>query len=194
MSRSSGPVSQAWHFTREFIRDPHAIGAVLPSSPFLARRMADMVPPGPGLVIELGPGMGPVTKALLAHGIPASDLILVEQAPAMVRHLRQRFPQLEVIEGDAAQLQQMIADRGKVRAIVSSLPLRTIPREIVTRIFQQLPRISRQGTVFIQFTYHFRSSCQSLPAQFRPGRAAMVLRNLPPARIDQFVFHDAESD
>lgn len=189
MSKSSGPVSQAWHFTREFLRDPQAIGAVLPSSPFLARRMAAMVPDGPGLVIELGPGMGPVTKALLARGIDARDLVLVEQAPSMVRHLRQQFPQLEIIEGDAAQLQEMLAQRGKVRAIVSSLPLRTIPREIVTRIFQQLPGICQQGTVFIQFTYHFRSSCQGLPAAFRRGRPAMVLRNLPPARVDQFVFH-----
>ncbi|MDD5279986.1 methyltransferase domain-containing protein [Acidithiobacillus sp.] len=189
MSRSSGPASQAWHFTREFLRDPQAIGAVLPSSPFLARRMAAMVPDGPGLVIELGPGMGPVTKALLARGIDASDLVLVEQAPTMVRHLRHQFPQLEVIEGDAARLQEMIAHRGKVRAIVSSLPLRTIPQEIVARIFQQLPAVSQQGTVFIQFTYHFRSSCQGLPTEFRRGRPAMVLRNLPPARIDQFIFH-----
>ncbi|PKY11776.1 phosphatidylethanolamine N-methyltransferase [Acidithiobacillus marinus] len=189
MSRSSGPVSQAWHFTREFLRDPQAIGALFPSSPFLARRMAAMVPEGPGLVVELGPGMGPVTKALLARGIDAQDLLLVEQAPSMVRHLRHRFPQLEIIEGDAVELQTILATRGQVRAIVSSLPLRTIPKEVGTRILQQLPGISRKGTVFIQFTYHFSSSCQSLPAAFRRGRPAVVLRNLPPARIDQFIFH-----
>ncbi|MGE4530832.1 MAG: class I SAM-dependent methyltransferase [Acidithiobacillus sp.] len=189
MSRSSGPVSQAWHFTREFLRDPHAIGAVVPSSPYLARRMAAMVPPGSGLVVELGPGMGPVTKALLASGIEARDLVLVEQAPAMVRHLRHHYPDVEVIEGDAAHLQQLIAHRGPVRAIVSSLPLRSISQDVVERIFKQLPRISQQGTTFIQFTYHFRSSCQGLPAEFRKGRPSMVLRNVPPARVDHFIYH-----
>ncbi|MBU2828462.1 MAG: class I SAM-dependent methyltransferase [Acidithiobacillus ferriphilus] len=189
MSRPPGPMSQAWHFTREFLRDPHAIGAVLPSSPFLARRMAAMVPHGPGLVVELGPGMGPVTKALLESGIPAQDLVLVEQAPAMVRHLRQHYPEVEVIEGDAAHIQHLMAHRGPVRAVVSSLPLRSIPKTVVERIFQQLPGISRHGTVFIQFTYHFRCSCAGLPPDFRRRRMAVVWRNVPPARVDAFIYH-----
>ncbi|AEM47150.1 phosphatidylethanolamine N-methyltransferase, putative [Acidithiobacillus ferrivorans SS3] len=189
MSRSPGPMSQAWHFTREFLRDPHAIGAVLPSSPFLARRMAAMVPHGPGLVVELGPGMGPVTKALLESGISPQDLVLVEQAPAMVHHLRRHYPELEVIEGDAAHIQHLVAHRGPVRAVVSSLPLRSIPKTVVERIFQQLPGISRHGTVFIQFTYHFRCSCAGLPADFRRGRMAVVWRNVPPARVDAFIYH-----
>jgi phospholipid N-methyltransferase len=182
-------MSQPWHFTREFLRDPHAIGAVLPSSPFLARRMAAMVPHSPGLVVELGPGMGPVTKALLESGIPPRDLVLVEQAPAMVRHLRQHYPEVEVIEGDAAHLQHLVAHRGPVRAVVSSLPLRSIPKAVVERIFQQLPGISHHGTVFIQFTYHFRSSCRGLPPEFRRRRVAVVWRNVPPARVDAFIYH-----
>ncbi|BBF65608.1 MULTISPECIES: methyltransferase domain-containing protein [Acidithiobacillus] len=194
MSRFSGPMSQAWHFTREFLRDPHAIGAVLPSSPFLARRMATMVPQGSGLVVELGPGMGPVTKALLESGIPPEDLVLVEQAPTMVRHLRQRYPEIEVIEGDAAHIQHLVAHRGPVRAVVSSLPLRSIPKTVVERIFQQLPGISRPGTVFIQFTYHFRTSCQGLPAEFRRSRVAVVWRNVPPARVDTFIYHSPQKD
>ena len=189
MSRPPGPMSQAWHFTREFLRDPHAIGAVLPSSPFLARRMAAMVPHGPGLVVELGPGMGPVTKALLESGIPAQDLVLVEQAPAMVRHLSQHYPEVKVIEGDAAHIQHLMAHRGPVRAVVSSLPLRSIPKTVVERIFQQLPGISRHGTVFIQFTYHFRCSCAGLPPDFRRRRMAVVWRNVPPARVDAFIYH-----
>ena len=189
MSRPSGPLSQAWHFTREFLRDPQTIGAVLPSSPFLARRMAALVPPGPGLVIELGPGMGPVTKALLESGVPAQELVLIEQAPRMVRHLRHRYPEVEVIEGNAASLQYLVAHRGPARAVVSSLPLRSIPKEVVQRIFQQLPQVSTHGTVFIQFTYHFRSSCQGLSPDFRRERIAVVWRNVPPARVDTFSYH-----
>ena len=189
MSRSCGPMSEAWRLPREFLRVPQGVGAVLPISPFLARRMAAMVPHSPGLVVELGPGMGPVTKALLESGIPPQDLVLVEQAPAMVRHLRQHYPEVEVIEGDAAHIQHLVAHRGPIRAVVSSLPLRSIPKAIVERIFQQLPGISHHGTVFIQFTYHFRSSCQGLPSEFRRRRVAVVWRNVPPARVDAFIYH-----
>ena len=188
MQKKNGRVANAWHFTREFLRDPQAIGAVVPSSPFLARRMASLVPPGPGAVLELGPGMGPVTAALLESGVKPAELILVERSPPLAQHLCHRFPGVEVLQGDAADLQTLLAGRAAVRAVVSSLPLRSMPREVVQRILQRLPAISRPGTVFIQFTYHFRSSCRELPAGFERGRASVVWRNLPPARVDAFTF------
>ncbi|MGC9127658.1 MAG: class I SAM-dependent methyltransferase [Acidithiobacillus sp.] len=176
-----------WHFTREFLRDPRAIGAVFPSSPYLARKMAGLVPAGDGFVLELGPGLGPVTRALLERGVAPADLILVERSPRMVAHLRRRFPGVEVIEGDAARLEDYLGARGTARAIVSSLPLRSMPASVVRQILDQFPGISRPGTVFIQFTYHPRSSCHSIiPQVFEHDGGHFVWRNLPPARVDSF--------
>jgi len=176
-----------WHFTREFLRDPRAIGAVFPGSPYLARKMANLVPAGDGFVLELGPGLGPVTRALLERGIASRDLILVERSPRMVAQLRHRFPEVEVIEGDAARLRDHLGGRGAARAIVSSLPLRSMPPSVVRGILDQLPGISRAGTVFIQFTYHPRSSCRTIiPKAFTHDGGHFVWRNLPPARVDRF--------
>ncbi|MBU2753617.1 phosphatidylethanolamine N-methyltransferase [Acidithiobacillus sp. CV18-2] len=179
-----------WHFTREFFRDPRGIGALFPSSPFLARRMAGLVPSGEGAVVELGPGLGPVTHALLEGGIAKTDLILIERSANMVQHLRQEFPGVEVIHGDAAELATLIGDRLPVRAIVSSLPLRTIPPKIVGRILGEFPKCARRGTAFIQFTYHPLHSCTGLSGKFTHQRASYVWRNLPPARVDCFHFGD----
>ena len=176
-----------WHFTREFLRDPRAIGAVFPSSPYLARKMAALVPGGEGLVLELGPGLGPVTRALLERGIAPADLVLVERSPRMVAHLRQRFPGIEIIEGDAARLGDYLHQRGPARAIVSSLPLRSMPSSLVHQILEQFPAIGRAGTVFIQFNYHPRSSCHAMiPQVFEHDGRHFIWRNLPPARVDRF--------
>ncbi|MEY2342329.1 class I SAM-dependent methyltransferase [Acidithiobacillus sp. IBUN Pt1247-S3] len=179
-----------WNFTREFFRDPRGIGALFPSSPFLAKRMAGLVPAGEGAVIELGPGLGPVTRALLEGGIARSDLVLIERSANMVQHLQQEFSGVKVIHGDAAELATLVADRLPVRAIVSSLPLRTIPPVIVERILAEFPKCARRGTAFIQFTYHPLSSCTGLNTGFTHKRASYVWRNLPPARVDCFLFSD----
>jgi phospholipid N-methyltransferase len=179
-----------WQFSREFLRDPRGIGALFPSSPFLARRMAGLVPAGNGTVIELGPGLGPVTRALLEGGITKTDLVLVERSLTMVQHLRAQFPGVEVIHGDAAELASLVADRLPARAIVSSLPLRSIPPQVVERILAELPKCAQPGTALIQFTYHPLSSCHGLSPRFGHNRASFVWRNLPPARVDRFLFSD----
>ena len=111
-------------FVRQWAEHPRSIGAIAPSGPMLAARMAALVPPGPGLVVELGPGTGSVTRALLRSGIDPQDLILVEYAPEFCRALRRRFPRLQVLEGDAARLGELLAPRlvrADVRAIAGRL-------------------------------------------------------------------------
>jgi phosphatidylethanolamine/phosphatidyl-N-methylethanolamine N-methyltransferase len=89
-------------FFRSWIERPFAIGAVTPSGKALARTMAAYVDPSrPGPIIELGPGTGPVTEALLAQGIDPARLVLVEFNPSFCRVLRQRYPAATVVQGDA---------------------------------------------------------------------------------------------
>src|SRR4029453_8965823 len=80
-------------FIRTWIEKPLSLGAVTPSSRALARTMAGYIDPArPGPIVELGPGTGPVTEALLAQGIVPSRLVLVEFDPTFCRLLRPRYP------------------------------------------------------------------------------------------------------
>jgi Ribosomal RNA adenine dimethylase len=92
-------------FIRSWMEKPLAIGAVMPSSKVLARAMARYVDPeADGPVIELGPGTGPVTEALVAQGVAPERLVLVEFDPKFCDILRDRYPEATVVQGDAYQL------------------------------------------------------------------------------------------
>ena len=173
------------HFMREFVRHPRQIGAICPSSPVLAKRIAGLVPPGDGLVLELGPGGGAVTAALLRHGVAAHDLVLLERSAALVAQLTRRFPDVALIHGDAAHLGDYPQLRQRpLRAIVSSLPLRSLPRPLVRQILDQIAEVSAPGTRFIQFSYALHDACAAPARGFERDDACLVWRNLPPARVD----------
>src|SRR6266702_995973 len=98
------------HFIRSLFERPLATGAVTPSGRILARTMARYVEPElPGPVVELGPGTGPVTEALVEHGIDPARLILVEFNPRFCVLLRARFPTAPVLQGDAYRLRELLA-------------------------------------------------------------------------------------
>ncbi|AOV18410.1 hypothetical protein BJI67_03950 [Acidihalobacter aeolianus] len=179
-----------WQFAREFIAHPRQTGALFPSSRALARRMAGQVPEGDGIVVELGPGLGSVTAALLARGIPPEQIWAIEYSPRLAAQLRRRFPGVRVIEGDACHLSKLLGPHHeRIRAIVSSLPLRSLPKNTVQAIFGELRKVAEASTVFVQFTYHFRSACRRLPMDFVPCHHSFVPLNLPPARVDAYYYH-----
>src|SRR5579864_8176667 len=96
-------------FIRSWIEKPLSTGAVMPSSKALARTMARYVDPqSSGPVIELGPGTGPVTEALVQHGVDPARLVLVEFNPSFCRLLRTRYPQATVVQGDAYRLRRLL--------------------------------------------------------------------------------------
>ena len=70
--------------------------------------MSIRTPSGP--VIELGPGTGPVTEALVEHGVDPARLILVEFNPDFCRLLRTRYPAATVVQGDAYRLRRLLDD------------------------------------------------------------------------------------
>src|SRR4029453_5734539 len=117
-------------FIRSWIEKPLSIGAVTPSGKVLARTMARYVDPDlAGPVIELGPGTGPVTEALIHRGVHPSRLVLVEFNPTFCRLLRTRYPAATVVQGDAYALRRLLGDflRQPAAAVVSGLPLATKP-------------------------------------------------------------------
>ncbi len=180
------------HFAREFVKNPRHTGAICPSSRHLAAQMAALLPSGSGKVIELGPGSGPMTAALLARGVPPQDLILIERTQSFADQLKRRFPSVQVIHGDACHLNQLLGYSGEpIRAIVSSLPLRSMPAHTVSQIGAQIRAIAHPGTRFIQFTYHLHDRRLPIDAPFRNREWHIVWRNFPPARVDAFEYHPA---
>lgn len=191
LSKVTEKTSALMLFAREILSNPREIGAACPSSPILGRAMANALPTHlNGIVIELGAGTGTITAALLARGIPPEKLLVLERSANMVKHLREKFPQLQIVEGDAAQLGQYLNKNTKVAAIVSGLPLRSLPPMVVKKIINQIKRLLHREGVLIQFTYDLRG--QWFEEQYKPFRRAqstIVWRNLPPARVDVFRKH-----
>ena len=175
-------------FTREIWANPRAMGAACPSAPPLASHMASRVPlDREGMVVELGGGTGAVTAALLKHGVPPWQLLVVERSPTLAQHLHQRFPQLRIIQGDAAQLEHLLGHKtAQIGSIVSSLPLRSLHPATTRAISHQFETLLEPGGLLIQFTYNLRGTHPRLLPHFRRLSSRIIWGNLPPARVDVF--------
>jgi phosphatidylethanolamine/phosphatidyl-N-methylethanolamine N-methyltransferase len=185
---SKGPLRDEVHFLKMLIESPRLTGAVSPSGRFLARAMARAVGSvGDGLVVELGPGTGPVTKALIEEGVPSEQLVLVEYEPVFCRLLSERFPGARVLQGDAYALRRTLADLSgqPIRAIVSSLPLLNEPVARRVALVDDVFKLMAPGGVFVQFTYGMASPIPR-PAgrgRFSAHPTAPIWLNVPPARV-----------
>jgi phospholipid N-methyltransferase len=195
-SSSSSPrrtLSSLAVFGRALLAGPDKVGAAVPSSRALAARLARAVSlRGEGYVVELGAGTGSVTQALLERGVPPERLIAIELSEKMAGFLRERFPGVRVVRGDAARLSSLLHDelglpRGSVKHIVSSLPLRSLPKPVVARIAAEVALVLGRRGRFIQFTYDLRPRTNAALAAFKRAHTSLVWFNLPPARVD--VFH-----
>jgi phospholipid N-methyltransferase len=182
-------VNDTMDFLRAWLRDPRRIGAVTPSGAALARLMTSHVSQLGGPVIELGPGTGALTRALLAGGVPPHRLALIEANPHFADALSRRYPETTILRMDAAWLGETESLFGDERAcaVVSGLPLLSMPAAQVAAIVQGVfERQLRPGGTFYQFTYGPRCP---LPAvllkrlNLEAHRVGSALFNLPPAAV-----------
>jgi phosphatidylethanolamine/phosphatidyl-N-methylethanolamine N-methyltransferase len=177
-------------FIRSWLEKPLVMGAVTPSGRILARTMARYVDPDvPGPVIELGPGTGPVTEALIDHGVAPERLVLVEFNPTFCQLLRQRFPKATVIQGDAYNVSRLRAfmAHDAPAAVVSGLPLFTKPLRMRLRMFREWLELMRQEAPFVQFTYAVVPPIPKSVSGVRIEASERIWMNLPPARV--WVYH-----
>ena len=180
--REKTPLSDEHGFLRRFLGDPKRTGAVAPSSPFLAREMARAVDPqAQGLVVELGPGTGPVTRALIARGIRRERLLLVEFDPYFCNLLAERFARSKLVRGDAYALRATLAGRltQPVSAVVSSLPMFNEPPARRIRLLDEAFELMGPDGVFVQFTYRFEFAD---PARGLRRQICGALRRAHPAQ------------
>lgn len=181
-------------FLRSWIERPLTTGAVAPSGKFLARAMARYVDPhSDGPVVELGPGTGPVTGALVEAGVAPSRLVLVEFNPGFCRILRARYPQATVVEGDAYSLQRLLEALllQPAAAVVSSLPLVTKPVRQRLRLIRDAFDLMLPGAPFVQFTYAVASPLPKHLGGFSVEASERIWMNIPPARV--WVYRKADA-
>lgn len=178
-------------FVREFLRNPSQIGAVWPSSVALAERMvaASRVRTA-SLVVEIGPGTGAFTKAIL-RDLPANcDFIAIERSPDLAKHLSERFPGVNVTAACASTLPEILQGR-KACAIVSGLPWAAFPHELQTQLLNAITQTLAADGIFTTFAYYGphrlaagRRLGQRLSESFgEVRRSPVVLANLPPAFV-----------
>lgn len=191
MARRAEPGSKRdrGHFFRSWLRQPKHVGAVLPSSRALGRLMASQLDlDRPGAVIELGGGTGAITRELLAAGVAPQRFLVLERDPHFHGLLRERFPGVKVLQGDAAALGDVLAANGidRVNAVVSGLPMLNFPAELQNTILKgAFAQMDEQG-LFVQFTY---SPAPPIPRGrlavlgLRAERAGRVWFNVPPASV-----------
>jgi phosphatidylethanolamine/phosphatidyl-N-methylethanolamine N-methyltransferase len=169
-----------------FIRTWSTTGAIAPSGRALARRMvAHIDPAGAGPILELGPGTGVVTRAMIERGIAPERIVAVEYNPDFCAIMARRHPKVRVVEGDAYDLTATLAGvhDGPFAAAVSSLPLllRQPPdrRGLILAVLSRLA----PGGALAQFSYSPKPPVPPSPTDYRLDGSGWIVINMPPARV-----------
>jgi phosphatidylethanolamine/phosphatidyl-N-methylethanolamine N-methyltransferase len=178
-------VANPWMFFRRWIANPLQMGSVVPSSAALCRRIVrharcdfDQV------VVELGAGTGVMSRALLRSGLPPERLFVIEIVPDMAAHLRRVLPDVNVIEGDARQLPELLPAQwhGRVGTIICGIPLVLLPLAEQRRFIDAIEAVA-PGRGFLHYSY-----CATSPLPWRrhrlaARREAWTPLNFPPASV-----------
>jgi phosphatidylethanolamine/phosphatidyl-N-methylethanolamine N-methyltransferase len=178
-------------FLQEWLWHPKRTGSVVPSSRRLAEAMARWLPANPdSFVLELGPGTGIVTEALLRRGLREDKLVAIENNPKLAQLLRERFPQAQIITGDAWRLDELLRQRREpiesVGAVISSLPLLNFSEEQAEALAQKIRAALEPQGHWVQFTYRIHKLRPRGAASFQLHASKIVWLNLPPARVSVF--------
>jgi phospholipid N-methyltransferase len=174
-------------FFQGFLRKPMQVGSIIPSSRFLERRIARAAGiERARLVVELGPGTGGTTRALLRQMRSDAKLLAIEIDPDFVSVLRRlnHDPRLIVHEGSATDVRQILAkhELGAPDVILSGIPFSTMTRPLGRDIIRSVHESLEPGGVFV--AYQVRDRVKILGSEvFGRAQTDMVLLNVPPMRV-----------
>lgn len=173
-------------FFKGWMDKPRAVGSIVPTSSVTARKMASVVDPSSGLpVLELGPGTGVITKAILEAGVKPENLWSIEYSEDFVRHLRRDYPGVNFIQGDAFDLDATLGDKRDTvfNSVVSGVPLLNFPvPKRVAYVEDLLDRIP-VGRPIVQITYGPVSPVPPGRGNYTVEHFDFILRNIPPSRL-----------
>ncbi|RWL82185.1 MAG: methyltransferase domain-containing protein [Mesorhizobium sp.] len=173
-------------FFKGWIDKPKTVGSIVPTSSITARKMASIVNPRSGLpVLEVGPGTGVITRAILAQGVKPENLYAVEYSTDFVRHLRGLYPGVNVIEGDAFNLNATLGDKRDMvfDSVVSGVPLLNFAvAQRIAYIESLLDRIPA-GRPIVQLTYGPLSPIPAGRGDYTVEHFDFIFRNIPPTQL-----------
>jgi phosphatidylethanolamine/phosphatidyl-N-methylethanolamine N-methyltransferase len=173
-------------FFKGWIDRPKTVGSIVPTSSITARKMASIVNPASGLpVLEVGPGTGVITRAILARGVKPENLYALEYSPEFVRHLRRIYPGVNVLEGDAFNLSAALGDRSGMifDSVISGVPLLNFPvPQRIAYVESLLDRIPA-GRPIVQLTYGPLSPIPPGRGDYHVEHLHFVVRNIPPTQL-----------
>ncbi|MEZ5805989.1 MAG: class I SAM-dependent methyltransferase [Rhizobiaceae bacterium] len=173
-------------FFKGWLHRPRAVGSIIPTSSITARKMASVIDPDSGMpVLELGPGTGVITKAILARGVKPGDLYAVEYSPEFVRHLRSHFKGVNVIEGDAFNLDETLGGMRDATfdSVISGVPLLNFPVPARVRYIEDLLDRIPAGRPIVQLTYGPKSPVPPGRGNYTVEHFRFILRNIPPTQL-----------
>jgi phosphatidylethanolamine/phosphatidyl-N-methylethanolamine N-methyltransferase len=173
-------------FIRGMMAEPKTVGAIMPTSARMAAKMASIIDTGSGLpVLELGPGTGVITKAILAMGVKPENLVSVEYSTQFYDHLVEKFPGVRFVNGDAFNIEETLAEyRGqKFDCVISGIPLLNFPMHARVKLVESLLDLMPTGRPVVQFSYGPKSPIAKRPEIYKVEHFDIILRNIPPAQI-----------
>jgi len=179
-------------FLEKFLRSPIRTGAVAPSSAELAERItSDIGLEEAGTIVELGPGTGAFTGAIVKRRREGARLVAVELDPNFARRVQERFPEVKVLNIHAEDLPQHLGDTPCVDSVVSGLPWAAFDSDLQGRILRSVCSVMRPGGRFATFAYAHASWLppgqrfrRLLDASFsKVELTPVVWKNLPPAFV-----------
>lgn len=180
-------VGRLFVFARSFVRHPRMLGSVVPSSRYLVDRLlAEVRFDQARVIVEYGPGVGPITAPLLARMRPDARLVAFETDPELAAFLRDavRDPRLHVVEASAEHVVEVLAGLGVARAhyVISGVPFSTMPAAVRERIVGATRAVLHPAGAFLVYQVT-RAVLPDLRATFGAVRETFEPRNLPPARL-----------
>lgn len=183
---NASPFKETELFFRQWLRSPRSMGSIIPSSRALARALASQVAWQPGqVVVELGAGTGAISQALTESGLPPEAMMMIELDRSLFEYLRERFPKVRVVNGDATRLMDILRQQGveEVGTVISGLPMVNMPLDFQRAIVEQGLAAIAPGGCMLQYSY---SPLTPIPAKKLGVEAKLVkfvLRNVPPATV-----------
>lgn len=173
-------------FVKGWLRKPKTTGSITPTGKAAAALMASFVDPAGDLpVLELGPGTGPITKAILDTGLPAEKLTCLEYNADFCSYLEGQFPQTNIVQGDAFDLESSFGspDKPLFSAVLSGLPLLNFPKALREKVILDGLKYAAPGAPFVQLCYGPKIPCEIADKGVSCVPTKWVLVNVPPARF-----------
>ena len=173
-------------FLKGLAKGPRSVGAIMPTSSVTARKMASVIDVTSGLpVLELGPGTGVITKAILQRSVKPENLVSIEYSTDFYHHLKLIMPGVNFINGDAFNLDKTLGSLKdqKFDTVVSGIPLLNFPMDMRVALLEDLLDRMPAGRPVVQFSYGPVSPIIAKPDSYHIEHFAFVMRNIPPAQI-----------